>query len=419
MNREEEKMTVTTEKARGVWGSAPSHNYEQLASRYRDIFHRIREGAVQRENDRKLLFEEINLLKEAGFGAIRIPREEGGLGATLPELFNLLIELAEADSNLPQALRAHFAFVEMVLNSPKGEQRSTWIKRILEGDIVGNAWSEVGTAKAGSFLTNVTKGEDDQLLLNGTKYYSTGTIYADWILVLATKEEVNKVFAVISRYAEGVDVFDDWDGFGQKLTGSGTTRFSNVPINESEILTEEFNAKYLAAFFQMMHLATLAGIAISAANDLSKAVAERKRTYTHSAAARSSEDPQVLQVVGKVHSLAYSSGAIVLKAAETLQKAYELRLAGSVKEEELVNDEAEIEVSQAQIVVTRLTLDATTLLFDGLGASATSQTKSFDRYWRNARTIASHNPLIYKERVIGDYAVNKTRPPYVWHVGKN
>ncbi|WP_449536251.1 acyl-CoA dehydrogenase family protein [Ferdinandcohnia sp. Marseille-Q9671] len=412
-------MTVTLEKARGVWGSAPSDSYEQLASRYRGVFQQIREGAVQRENDRKLLFEEINLLKEAGFGAIRIPREEGGLGATIPELFNLLIELAEADSNLPQALRAHFAFVEMVLNSPKGEQRSTWIKRILEGDIVGNAWSEVGGAKAGTFLTNVTKGEGEKLFLNGTKYYSTGTIYADWILVLATREEVTKVFAVISRYATGVDVIDDWDGFGQKLTGSGTTIFTNVPIKESDILTEEFNAKYQAAFFQMMHLATLAGIARAAANDVSKAVAERKRTYTHSTAARSSEDPQVLQVVGKVHSLAYSSGAIVLKAAESLQRAYELHLAGNVEHEELINNEAEIEVSQAQIVVTRLTLDATEVLFDALGASATLQTKSFDRYWRNARTIASHNPLIYKERVIGDYAVNQTRPPYVWHVGKN
>ncbi|WP_453996026.1 acyl-CoA dehydrogenase family protein [Bacillus nitroreducens] len=411
-------MTVTLEKVRGVWGSAPSKNYEQLASRFRGVFQQIREGAVQRENERKLPFEEIQLLKEAGFGAIRIPREEGGLGATLPELFTLLIELGEADSNIPQALRAHFSFVEMVLNSPKGEQRSKWIKRILDGDLVGNAWSEVAGAKAGSFLTNVTRGEGDQLFLNGTKYYSTGTIYADWILVLATRDD-NHIFAVISRYAKGVDVIDDWNGFGQKLTASGTTRFTDVSIKEEEILTEEFNAQYLAGFFQMMHLATLAGIARAAATDVSKAVAERQRTYTHAAGARPSEDPQVLQVVGKIHSLAYAAGAIVVKTAESLQQAYEVRLSGDVENEEVLNDEVEIEVSQAQTVVSSLTLEASELLFDALGASATLQTKSFDRYWRNARTLASHNPLIYKERVVGDYAVNQTRPPYVWHVGRS
>jgi hypothetical protein len=40
-----------------------------------------------------------------------------------------------------------------------------------------------------------------------------------------------------------------------------------------------------------------------------------------------------------------------------------------------------------------------------------------DRYWRNARTIASHNPLIYKARIVGDYAVNGARPPFAWHTG--
>src|SRR5690606_1107150 len=300
----------------------------------------------------------------------------------------------------------------------KGEQRSKWIKRILDGDLVGNAWSEVAGAKAGSFLTNVSRGEGDQLFLNGTKYYSTGTIYADWILVLATRVD-NHIFAVISRYAKGVDVIDDWNGFGQKLTASGTTRFTDVSIKEEEILTEEFNAQYLAGFFQMMHLATLAGIARAAATDVSKAVAERQRTYTHAAGARPSEDPQVLQVVGKIHSLAYAAGAIVVKTAASLQQAYEVRLSGDVENEEVLNDEVESEVSQAQTVVSSLTLEASELLFDALGASATLQTKSFDRYWRNARTLASHNPLIYKERVVGDYAVNQTRPPYVWHVGRS
>jgi hypothetical protein len=31
---------------------------------------------------------------------------------------------------------------------------------------------------------------------------------------------------------------------------------------------------------------------------------------------------------------------------------------------------------------------------------------SLDRHWRNARTLASHNPVIYKPRIIGDFIVN-------------
>jgi hypothetical protein len=63
-------------------------------------------------------------------------------------------------------------------------------------------------------------------------------------------------------------------------------------------------------------------------------------------------------------------------------------------------------------------LDATSGIFNALAASATSTSVSLDRHWRNARTISSHNPAIYKERVVGDYAVNQTAPPYLWLPGE-
>ena len=44
-------------------------------------------------------------------------------------------------------------------------------------------------------------------------------------------------------------------------------------------------------------------------------------------------------------------------------------------------------------------------------------TRGLDRFWRNARTIASHNPLIYKEWIVGDYVVNGTEPPKSWLSG--
>lgn len=51
---------------------------------------------------------------------------------------------------------------------------------------------------------------------------------------------------------------------------------------------------------------------------------------------------------------------------------------------------------------------ATTRLFEVGGASATLRTRGLDRHWRNARVLASHNPLIYRARLLGDRAVNGT-----------
>ena len=414
----QQDLETRAKRFSGVWGAGPGPNYLQLASRFRPVFDRIRDGAVQREIDRQLPFEQIRWLKEAGFGALRVPRDRWGLGATLPELFNLLIELAEADSNITQALRAHFAYVEDVLNCEVGARRDRWLERFVKGDIVGSAWTEIGAAKVGSFATTV-KRNGDRLLLNGSKFYTTGSIFAEWIDVGASNEAEEWVSVIVSATAAGVDIVDDWDGFGQRLTGSGTSTFANSPIEPDEVRPAESRFKYSAAFVQLVHLATLAGIARATANDTAKAVAERQRAYSHGAAARSSEDPQVLQVVGRVHSLAYAAGAIVLKTAESLQRAFDARLSGDAEAEEAENVLAELEVAQAQTVVADLTLRATAVLFDALGASATGRGKSLDRYWRNARTIASHNPLIYKERIVGDYAVNRTPPPFQWRIGQS
>jgi alkylation response protein AidB-like acyl-CoA dehydrogenase len=66
--------------------------------------------------------------------------------------------------------------------------------------------------------------------------------------------------------------------------------------------------------------------------------------------------------------------------------------------------------SMAQGAVIDLVLRVTTDLFEVGGASATSQRLQLDRYWRNARTVASHNPAIYRSRLVGDYLLNGVHP---------
>ncbi len=49
-------------------------------------------------------------------------------------------------------------------------------------------------------------------------------------------------------------------------------------------------------------------------------------------------------------------------------------------------------------------------LFQTVGASATMRPKALDRHWRNAQTIATHNPIVFRARSIGDYEINGTLP---------
>lgn len=399
-----------------AWGEGPSERYEAIASRFRPIFAEIAAGAVRRDRDRELPHAAIGALKAAGFGAVRLPVDQGGQGAGLPDLLNLLIELSEADSNVTQALRAHFGFVEDVLNTRSVERRRRWLPRIARGELAGSAWTEIGPASLERFTTALSWKGGEQVL-NGAKYYTTGSLFADWIDVGATGLEGEGVSVVVARHAEGVRVVDDWDGFGQVGTASGTTTFQDVAVDPREVVLDEERFRYSAAFYQLVHLATLAGIGRAITAELAGAVAQRQRTYTNAAAARSSQDPQVLQVVGRICAAAYSSGAIVLQAGRALQRAFEARFIGDVAVEDAANAIAELEAAQAQTVVTSLILDAATSQFDALGASATKASLGLDRHWRNARTLTSHNPRIYKDRIVGDYAVNGTLPPYQWRIG--
>ncbi|MCY1344253.1 Dibenzothiophene desulfurization enzyme C [compost metagenome] len=392
-------------------------DYESLAARFRPIFARIAEGALERERTRSLPHEPIRWLKEAGFGAVRVPREHAGAGASLPQLIQLLIELAEADSNIPQALRGHFAFVEDRLNAHAEASQETWFKRFVAGDLVGNAWTEVGNVKIGEVITRVSR-RGERWLVNGAKYYSTGSIFADWIDLYAQLDDSGEdVIAALRTDQPGVQQSDDWDGFGQRTTGSGTSRFVDAEVAAENIIPFASRFKYQTAFYQLVLLAVLAGTGRAAVRDVAEQVRLRTRVFSHGNANSADRDPQVQQVVGKASAQAYASEATAVRAAKAAQWAYEARFGGDAEDERQANIAAELESAQGQVVIAELVLRLTSDLFNALSASATSTSKLLDRHWRNARTAASHNPLIYKERIIGDWEINRSEPPYVWQIG--
>ncbi|QQX56251.1 acyl-CoA dehydrogenase family protein [Pseudomonas chlororaphis] len=392
-------------------------DYEALAGRFRPIFSRIAAGAVAREQSRSLPYEAILWLKEAGFGAVRVPVEYGGGGASLPQLFQLLIELAEADSNVPQALRGHFAFAEDRLNAAPGPARDLWFKRFVDGDIVGCAWTEIGNVAIGDVITRVSP-DGDKWRLNGEKFYSTGSIFSDWIDVYARRSDTGgDVIAAVRTRQPGIVQSDDWDGFGQRTTGSGTAHFVDAEVEAENLIDFATRFKYQTAFYQLVLLATLAGIGRAAVRDVAHEVRNRKRIYSHGNAPRVSEDAQVQQVVGEISALVYAAEASAVRAAEPAQQAYLARFAGNDEAERAANVAAEIQSATAQVVVTELIQRATSELFNALGASDIRQGKALDRHWRNARTVSSHNPVIYKARIVGDWAINGSEPPFVWQIG--
>jgi alkylation response protein AidB-like acyl-CoA dehydrogenase len=380
-------------------------------SRYTAIFDEIRARAKERETNRQLPFDEVRLLKEAGFGALRIPARDGGSGLDIPELFQLLVELGEADPNQPQIWRNHFAFIEDRLLAGPAEHNNRWLAAAASGALFGGAWSETAGKpgeKAGTRLNRT----GNTATVSGTKFYSTGTIYSDWISVFAQGADDENLIVVVDTTLPEVEIIDDWNGIGQRLTGSGTTHFRDVPVDEASIYPFEQRALYQESFYQLTLLSALVGVGRALRTDLVNAVIARTRNYAHGLATVPREDPQLQEVVGRVSALVSSAEASVQRAAVAIQLAYEHARDGL--DDVPAATAAAITTYEAQLTVTDGILAATTLLYDALGSSAVVAPTLLDRHWRNARTLSSHNPRIYKARIIGDWYLNQASPLSVY-----
>ena len=386
---------------------------QELLDTFRPVFERIRVDAIERESERTLPYEQIGWLREAGFGRLRVPVEHGGFGASVEQVVLLLIELGAADSNIPQALRGQIGFSELVLSHPDPEYRNFWLRELGSGAIIGNAESE----RTGTFSTQTTavRAENGKLLLTGTKYYTTGSIFADWINVSALVPDALTGELVpgsvqVRADAPGVKIHDDWDGFGQRLTGSGTTEFTDVEVDARLIRQREADdvgATIQNAVYQLVHLANLAGISTAGLAEITTFVRSRTRNLFNPAIP-AHKDPVALQVIGETFGTVETVRASVLAAAATVDETSRRQLAGTATDEDFARADAHVYGIQATVI--DLTLRLVSRMFEVGGASATAQSRRLDRLWRNARTISSHNPAIYRQQHVGDYVVNGVAP---------
>ncbi len=367
----------------------------------------IAAGAEARDRGDADTRDAIAQVRAARLGVFRVPKAEGGAGATLPQLYELVLDLAEADSNVPHILRNHFAFVEKALRARHLPQYQRWIEFVYDNELFGLGASELGTQNIGDGDGNTRlEPAGSAYRLTGTKYYSTGNLYSDHIIVNAKTPDGQFVGARVSVRQPGVDVREDWDGIGQRQTASGTTVFTDVEVaaNDVLVLSADVKVTHQATFAQLYLTTIIAGILRRIAKDAVKLVLQRERNYYHAVASRPADDPLLQETVGELQSAAFVAEAAVLNAAGVLGEAFDSAIAG--KPDDALFVEAALRSAKAKVVIDQLALQSATRLFDVGGASAARQTAQLDRHWRNIRTIASHNPGLYKARVIGNHAIN-------------
>ncbi|RAV11994.1 acyl-CoA dehydrogenase [Mycolicibacterium sp. GF69] len=379
---------------------------------------RIAERAGERDLNDENPFDEVAALKQAGFGALRLPRALGGSGFTVPQLFSSVIDVAHADPIVAHIFRTHFWFVEERLRTADQPASRAWLGKIAEGKIFGNAFSEKGSLAVGSLVFRTRLLPDAAnpggYRLNGEKFYSTGTLFSDYLTVATTTDHDSVATVVVPADRHGVALIDDWDGFGQRRTGTGTTIFTDVAVAAEEVLSDtpydadpEPSVQY--ASLQLFIHAVVAGILESVVDDGIALLRSRDRSFSHALTERPSDDPLYQKLLGELASTAYIARAAVLDAAGAIEAATASEV-GGVPDADLAT-KAQLKVAKVKVHLDRVAPDAATRLLELGGASAASRKRNLDRHWRNIRTITLHNPVAYKARVIGQNLLHDTSIP--------
>jgi alkylation response protein AidB-like acyl-CoA dehydrogenase len=376
----------------------------------------IAAGAKDRDLNDENPFDQVSALKRAGFGTLRLPIELGGAGYTVPQLFSAVIDVAHADPIVAHIFRTHFWFTEERLRTPRDPIGQRWLRKVADGKIFGNAFSEKGSLAVGSLVFNTRLLPDPAVgfRLTGEKYYSTGTLFSDYLTATATTDHDSVAIVIVPADRTGVRLIDDWDGFGQRRTGTGTTIFKDVAVSAEEVLSDSpYDAEPVPtvqyASLQLYIHAVVAGILAAVVDDGVALLRSRERSFSHAPTESPADDPLLQRQLGVLASTAYVARAAVLDAAEAIARATASD-SGEGPDPELAA-EAQLKVAKVKVHLDDVAPEAATRLLELGGASAASRQRNLDRHWRNIRTITLHNPVAYKARVIGQNLLHGTALP--------
>ncbi|MFH7765029.1 SfnB family sulfur acquisition oxidoreductase [Acinetobacter sp. BSP-28] len=364
------------------------------------------EGRNERDQQRLLPFAEIDLFSQKGLGGIRIPKQFGGAFVSNKTLAHVFRILNKADSSVGQIPQNQIALLNMIQMMGTEQQKQFIYNEILQGKRLANGGPERHTKDTKTLATTLTF-ENGHYFVDGEKFYSTGSSFAHWLAIKAIHPEGHVVLTIVNAQAKGVNVIDNWNGFGQRTTSSGTVRLDHVEVDPLLIFDERLlssQPNYRGAYSQLLQVAIDVGIAEAAFADTVTAV-HKARPIVDVQVEKASFEHYTLQEVGKSTVLLDAAILLLDEAAEYLDELDQLQ---SVTEEQAAK--ASILVAEAKIYANDAALHISEKLLELGGSRSSLSQHNLDQHWRNARVHTLHDPVRWKLHALGDYYLNHTLP---------
>lgn len=371
-----------------------------------DLARQLQATAVARDRQGGHAAAERELIRASSLLALSIPAQHGGLGADWDVTLRAVRTLARADSALAHVFGFHhLQLAGIALYGNAAQQRHLLQRTAAQHLFWGNALNPLDKR-------TVASATGDGFVLDGVKSFASGALGSDWLTVSAWHEPTaSALIGVLPTNSAGIAVQGDWDAFGQKQTDSGTVTFDNVHLPADLVLqapavapTAQATLRSQVAQLIMTNLYLgIAEGAFAAARDY---LAGEARPWFASGVAAATDDPFVQHRYGELWALVRPAEVLADDAGRALDRLFARGHLVTAQE----RGELAVAGATAKVLAHRAAIEIGSQLFELTGARSTSAKHGFDRYWRNARVHTLHDPVDYKYRDLGRYALTGTLP---------
>lgn len=349
---------------------------------------------------------ERDLIRESGLLSLAIPTELGGHGSDWPEIFATVRELAKADGSLGHVYGfQHLLLATLRLFGAAQQWRGLFSETATRNWFWGNALNPLDTR-----TTLTWHGYDG--FIDGDKSFCSGALDSDMLIVSAIDSDTQKlVVAAIPTDRPGITLREDWDAFGQRQTDSGSARFERVRVSRHELLASpgplgSTFASLRPCIAQLVLSNVYLGIAQGAFEAARHFALNHAKAWFASGAAEAGDDPYIQRTFGELWTELEAARALTDEAARALDAAWKRGDALTAEE----RGEAAIAIALAKVKTTSAGLDTAGRVFEVMGARSTHAKAGLDRYWRNLRVHTLHDPVDYKLRDVGIWALRDVLP---------
>ncbi|MEH6945434.1 hypothetical protein [Bacillus sp. JJ722] len=350
----------------------------------------LQTDVIERDSENIVPFEQIKLLKD--YDLLNLVYENINDETFWSSILKIVQKIAESDTAIAHLLGYHYLTSSQVFWRSTPEQMEHLVK-------IKDSHPFWGNASNPKFETLFGVQQGDSFKLNGFKTFSTGSQVANYLLIswIDNNNPTKMYNGVVPVTRNGLKVNKDWNGFGQKQTGSGTVEFDNVFVYPIEILKDDIN--HLSSLIsQTILLNIYTGASKNALN-------VAKGYYSNS---NSNDNDLLLKKAGYLFSKVHSLKIIVDNANYSVNELWNTK--EKISEEKRGNIAISILNSSVQSIET--SMEIINKIFELMGARSATLENGYDRLWRNIRTLTLHSPIDHKYVHLGKYyLINKVPTP--------